>query len=49
MPPEHLEEASETGGNRVEQLANKFAAAVLMPARAVARFGDWSAHGQDTL
>ena len=49
MPPEHLEEARETGGNRVEQLANNFAAAVLMPAGAVARFGDWSAHGQDTL
>ena len=49
MPPEHLEEARETGGNRVEQLANNFAAAVLMPASAVARFGDWSAHGQDTL
>ena len=29
MPPEHLEEARETGGSRVEQLANNFAAAVL--------------------
>ena len=43
MPPEHFEEARETGGNRVEQLANNFAAAVLMPADALERFGDdWS-------
>lgn len=31
MPPAHCEEVRETGGNRVEQLANNFAAAVLMP------------------
>ena len=49
MPPEHLEEAKETGGNRVEQLANNFAAAVLMPADTVARFGDWSEPGQAGL
>ena len=49
MPPEHLEEARETGGNRVEQLANNFAAAVLMPADTVARFGDWARDGQDAL
>lgn len=42
MPPEHIEEASETGKGRVEQLANNFASAVLMPAAAVERFGDWS-------
>ena len=42
MPPAHCEEAMETGGNRVEQLANNFAAAVLMPAGALERFGDWS-------
>ena len=42
MPPEHCEEAMETGGNRVEQLANNFAAAALMPAGALTRFGDWS-------
>ena len=40
MPPEHSEEAVETGGNRVEQLANNFAAAALMPAGALERFGD---------
>ena len=42
MPPKHSEEAMETGGNRVERLANNFAAAVLMPANALKRFGDWS-------
>ena len=41
MPPQHSEEATETGGNRVEQLANNFAAAVLMPAAALERFGAW--------
>ncbi len=30
MPPEHSEEARETGGNRTEQLANNFASAVLI-------------------
>lgn len=43
MPPEHSEEARETGGNRVEQLANNFASAVLMPVSVLDRFGDWSA------
>ena len=42
MPPEHSEEAMETGGNRVEQLANNFAAAVLMPSDALERFDGWS-------
>ncbi len=41
MPPEHSEQAMETGGNRVERLANNFAAAVLMPAGALERFGPW--------
>ncbi len=49
MPPEHSEEAMETGGNRVEQLANNFAAAVLMPANTLARFGSWSDLDRDTL
>jgi XRE family transcriptional regulator, fatty acid utilization regulator len=43
MPPEHSEEARETGGNRVEQLANNFASALLMPAHVLDRFGDWPA------
>ena len=42
MPPEHSEEARETGGNRVEQLANNFASAVLMPAAILDGFGDWA-------
>lgn len=42
MPPEHSEEASETSKNRVEQMANNFASAVLMPAAVLDGFGDWS-------
>ena len=42
MPPEHSEAAQETGGNRVEQLANNFAAAVLMPSASLRRFGGWA-------
>ena len=49
MPPEHREEARDTGGNRVEQLANNFASAVLMPAERVVQFGDWSRGGDDAL
>ena len=41
MPPEHVEEASEQSKNRVEQLANSFASAVLMPASVLDRFGPW--------
>jgi XRE family transcriptional regulator, fatty acid utilization regulator len=39
MPPEHLEESSERSRNRVEQLANSFASAVLMPSAVLDRFG----------
>jgi Zn-dependent peptidase ImmA (M78 family)/transcriptional regulator with XRE-family HTH domain len=42
MPPERSEESKETGGNRVEQLANNFASAVLMPVPGLDRFGSWS-------
>ncbi len=42
MPPDHVEAAVETSRNRVEQLANKFASAVLMPAAVLARFSAWS-------
>ena len=49
MPPEHSEEARETGGNRVEQLANNFAAAVLMPAAALERHGEWKSLGREEL
>jgi XRE family transcriptional regulator, fatty acid utilization regulator len=39
MPPAHVEEATEFSKNRVEQLANNFASAVLMPTAALDRFG----------
>ena len=42
MPPEHVESASDFGGNRVEQLANNFAAAVLMPATALEPYDGWA-------
>lgn len=41
MPPKHVEEATETSSIRVEQLANSFASAVLMPVRVLDRFGEW--------
>jgi hypothetical protein len=41
MPPEHVEEASEISRARVEQLANSFASAVLMPSAVISRFGSW--------
>ena len=49
MPPEHSEDAMETGGNRAEQLNNNFAAAVLMPTAILARFGSWSDLAGDKL
>lgn len=49
MPPEHSEAAVETGGNRVEQLANNFASAVLMPANILDGMSDWSALADDAL
>ena len=42
MPPEHFEEAMETGGNRVEQFANHFAATALMSARTLEQLRNWS-------
>ena len=42
MPPEHMESASDFGGNRIEQLANNFAAAVLMPAAALESYDGWA-------
>src|SRR5262249_40433449 len=46
MPPEHVEEASEISRDRVEQLANNFASAVLMPASVLKRLG---VPGNDTV
>ena len=42
MPPKRLEPARDSGGNRVEKLANNFAGAVLMPERSLQRHGDWN-------
>ena len=49
MPPEHVEYAGDFGGNRVEQLANNFAAAVLMPTSALESYGGWTQLGMDAL
>jgi Zn-dependent peptidase ImmA (M78 family)/DNA-binding XRE family transcriptional regulator len=38
MPPEHVEEASERSRSRVEQLANSFASALLMPTKVLDGF-----------
>ena len=42
MPPEHVESASDFGGNRVEQLANNVEAAVLMPTTALESCDGWA-------
>jgi Zn-dependent peptidase ImmA (M78 family) len=50
MPPERVEDNRRYGkGNRVEQLAENFASAVLMPSSVLARFGDWSGLSPDEL
>ena len=49
MPPEHVEENQERGGGRVEQLANNFAAALLMPESRVAQVHDWQRLNDEEL
>jgi Zn-dependent peptidase ImmA (M78 family)/transcriptional regulator with XRE-family HTH domain len=49
MPPQHSEEATEISKNRVEQLANNFASAVLMPTSILNRYGDWSSISDGAL
>jgi XRE family transcriptional regulator, fatty acid utilization regulator len=50
MPPLHVEDATETGGaNRVEQLANAFASALLMPKRIIEAAADWRTLRGDSL
>ena len=49
MPPEYSEESMVTSSNRVEQLANNFAAAVLMPADTLMRLDDWTRQSEDVL
>jgi Zn-dependent peptidase ImmA (M78 family)/DNA-binding XRE family transcriptional regulator len=41
MPPERVEDAAEQSKIRVEQLANAFASAVLMPTAVLDRYGRW--------
>ncbi|MER9253979.1 XRE family transcriptional regulator [Mesorhizobium sp. M0598] len=49
MPPEHIEEARPTKRNRVEQLADNFASALLMPSAVLDRFGNWAQLTEKTL
>jgi Zn-dependent peptidase ImmA (M78 family)/DNA-binding XRE family transcriptional regulator len=42
MPPEHVEESTEVSRSRVEQLANNFASAVLIPSEVLRRFEPWN-------
>jgi XRE family transcriptional regulator, fatty acid utilization regulator len=50
MPPVHIEDVTETGGaNRVEQFANAFASALLMPAHIIKPAADWRTLSCDAL
>ena len=49
MPPQHVEDASDFGGNRTEQLANSFASAMLMPSSALRGFDDCTRLDMDEL
>ena len=49
MPPEYVEDAGDFGGNRVEQLANNFASAVLMPQEVLEPYGTWGELEMDEL
>lgn len=49
MPPKRLEPGRDSGGNRVEKLANNFAGAVLMPAQSLQHCRDWSELPETTL
>ena len=49
MPPQHAEASRETGGKRVERLANKFAAALLMPTTRLEPFGFWAGLADEPL
>ncbi|TBH59771.1 ImmA/IrrE family metallo-endopeptidase [Rhizobium leguminosarum] len=49
MPPEHIEETTPTKRNRVEQLADNFASAVLMPYTVLKEKAHWSKLKLDDL
>ena len=45
----HVEDAVDFGGNRVEQLANNFATAVLMPRDSLVPLEDWASLDMEAL
>ncbi len=49
MPPAHVEDNRVISRDRVEQLADNFAAALLMPPPVLARFGSWDGLESDAL
>ena len=49
IPPNHLENKQRMKNNRVEKLADNFAAAVLMPKKSVELFGNWKKLDQQEL
>ena len=49
MPPEHSEDVRETSNSRVEQLADNFAGAVLMPSKMLERDWNWGSLGEEEL
>lgn len=49
MPRNHVESSYETGGDRVEHLANNFASAVLMPSSTVKQSGSWEDLDENSL
>ena len=49
MPPGHVEDAVDFGGNRVAQLANNFATAVLMPRDSLVPLEDWASLDMEAL
>lgn len=49
MPPDHTEQVYGAGSSRIEQLADNFAKAVLMPAKVLEPFGGWNRLSQIDL
>lgn len=49
MPPKYVEEPCDLGGNRVEQLSNSFASALLMPKAVLESQVDWGRLGMEDL
>ncbi|MCY4227635.1 MAG: XRE family transcriptional regulator [Gammaproteobacteria bacterium] len=49
MPPDHIENTSETGGGWVEKLADSFAAALLMPRVSLKKYGEWKYLDREAL